>query len=373
MALTSKFKAEFQNQAVNIGRFNIAIFGKTGVGKSTLINAVFGRDIATTGIGRPVTVGSDLYINENGTLGILDTRGLEIGSDDDKIIKELRRFILEGRKEGNGTQIHAVWYCIRGLDRRFEATESQFIRELAALDIPVILVLTQVPLKDGLVHPDVVELAKHIESLNLPIVDGKPILINAKRDSFTGQPEHGLMELVDLTFRISPQALQTAFAAAQQLSLKQKTEVSQRYIAAATTAAAAAAAAPIPFGDATVLVPIQLGMMAQIAHIYNLHMDKATLLAIASTGIATKAGQTLAGNLLKFIPGAGSIAGGVINASVASSITLAMGHAWLSVCQRESGGEIPRINGSIDTDAVKQIFKDEFRKRFSWFLPKKKK
>ena len=38
-----------------IGRFNILIAGRTGVGKSTLINEVFQGKLAATGQGRPVT------------------------------------------------------------------------------------------------------------------------------------------------------------------------------------------------------------------------------------------------------------------------------------------------------------------------------
>jgi predicted GTPase len=37
------------------GEVNILIAGKTGVGKSTLINAVFQGNFATTGQGKPVT------------------------------------------------------------------------------------------------------------------------------------------------------------------------------------------------------------------------------------------------------------------------------------------------------------------------------
>ena len=37
------------------GHVNILIAGRTGVGKSTLINAVFQGNLATTGQGKPVT------------------------------------------------------------------------------------------------------------------------------------------------------------------------------------------------------------------------------------------------------------------------------------------------------------------------------
>ena len=73
------FRAEYDRQNAALGRFNLAIFGKTGVGKSTLINAIFGEEVARTGIGEPVTKGSHLYVDKIGHLGIVDTQGLEVG------------------------------------------------------------------------------------------------------------------------------------------------------------------------------------------------------------------------------------------------------------------------------------------------------
>nr|WP_252866342.1 GTPase [Wohlfahrtiimonas chitiniclastica] len=35
--------------------YNIAIIGQTGVGKSSLINYLFGDNVAKTGVGKPVT------------------------------------------------------------------------------------------------------------------------------------------------------------------------------------------------------------------------------------------------------------------------------------------------------------------------------
>ena len=39
----------------NLKTLNIIVIGKSGVGKSTLINSLFRGDFAETGLGRPVT------------------------------------------------------------------------------------------------------------------------------------------------------------------------------------------------------------------------------------------------------------------------------------------------------------------------------
>ncbi len=360
---TESFRAEFDKQAAELGRINLAIFGKTGVGKSTLINAIFSEPVAATGIGAPVTAGSHLYLDKRGTLGVIDTRGLEIGRDDAELIKEVTRAVKDGRGKPLSEQIHVAWYCVRGMDRRFEDVEESFVRALDGLGIPVLVVLTQVPMRDGQYHPDAVELARYIESKRLPIVGGRPFMTYAMRDQFTGQPPHGLMDVLTATFQVAPDAVRAALAAAQTIDLALKASQSRKAIGAGTAAAAAAAAIPIPFSSATVLVPIQLGMMARLAHLHGLPFDRAAMLAIASTSVATSAGRAAAAGLLKFIPGAGTVAGGVINASVASGFTLAMGEAWLVVCQRAAARTLPTAGGVLDTAAVKQLFEAELAKR----------
>jgi len=361
--LTDSFRSEFEKQAALIGRFNLAIFGKTGVGKSTLINAIFGESVAATGIGDPVTLDAHLYLDTRGTLGLIDTRGLEIGRDDGELIREVTKYVKQMRSKPVEEQVHVAWYCVRGMDRRFEEVEATFIRTLHDLGIPVLLVFTQVPMRDGQYHPDAVELARGVEAKNLPIVGGRPFMTYAMRDHFSGQPPYGLIDVIQATFLVVPEAVHGALAAAQTIDLEAKAKQAQRHIGATVAAAGASAAVPIPFSSAALLVPLQLGMMGRIAHLYQLPFDRAALLAIASTSVATSLGRTAAASLLKFIPGAGSITGGVINASVASAFTLAMGQAWLTVCQRAAGGTLPTLNGVVDTRAVKDLFEAEFRKR----------
>lgn len=360
---TESFRAEFEKQATLMGRFNLGVFGKTGVGKSTLINAVFGEQVAATGIGAPVTQGSHLYLDPHGPLGLIDSRGLEIGRDDDQLIKELNQWVKAQRKLPLSEQMHAAWYCVRALDRRFEDAEVRFIEALDSLDIPVILVFTQVPARDGQIHPDALELARMVQEKALPIVGGRPLFTFALRDQFSGQPSHGLVELLEATFLAVPKAVHLALASAQQIDLDAKARQAHRSIAASAAGAATAAAIPIPFSSAAVLVPLQLSMMARIAQLYGVQFDRAALLAIASTSLATTAGRTAVTGLLKFVPGAGTIAGGVINAGVASGLTVAMGEAWLAVCQRVASGGIPDLDGVLGSRAVKDLFEEEFRRR----------
>ncbi|MBQ6543866.1 MAG: 50S ribosome-binding GTPase, partial [Clostridia bacterium] len=45
----------FNDKIKNMNRLNIVVAGKTGVGKSTLINSIFRENLAETGMGKPVT------------------------------------------------------------------------------------------------------------------------------------------------------------------------------------------------------------------------------------------------------------------------------------------------------------------------------
>ncbi|KAJ1560282.1 hypothetical protein HK405_007628, partial [Cladochytrium tenue] len=58
----------------------VVVAGETGLGKSTLINQVFGFDMARAGAGRPVTNKARLYADEH--IRIVDTVGFIRGLDE---------------------------------------------------------------------------------------------------------------------------------------------------------------------------------------------------------------------------------------------------------------------------------------------------
>ncbi len=359
-----RLEAAFADANLAVGRFNLAVLGKTGVGKSTLVNAVFGQQVAATGIGRPVTSGSQLYVHRTGKLGIYDTPGLEVGRDTERIVSDIRHFLELTRSLPFSEQVHVVWYCVRAADRRFEQPEAALVRQVDALGLPVVLVLTQVPGRrdaQGRLYlaPDAIELARHIADLRLPVHLGRPVPVNAAPDPFTGSEQHGLRDLLDATFRLAPTETTDALVAAQRIDPALKARAAERAVSTAVAAATAAGFTPIPFADAAILVPIQVGMMARIAALYDIPVQRATVASLATTTATTQTGRFAATGLLKMVPGIGTVTGGAITGGVAGTITFAVGHAWHRVCIGMAEGRFATVSGTLDSRTVQRVFHAE--------------
>lgn len=72
----------------NLNTLNIIVAGKTGVGKSTLINSVFKEKLADTGMGKPVTSHMRKITKKGVPLAIYDTRGFELGKEVQAEVKQ---------------------------------------------------------------------------------------------------------------------------------------------------------------------------------------------------------------------------------------------------------------------------------------------
>lgn len=359
---SAKAREEWEKETKKLGRFNLAVFGKTGVGKSTLINAIFGEDVARTGIGQPVTQDSHLYVAHAGALGLYDTKGLEIGTSADRILAELRAFIESKRGRDASEHIHIAYYCIRAGDHRIEPAEKHFIQGLHELGLPVFLVLTQVHRRNGVYRQEHVQFADHLVNMNLPVHSGRPYLTAALPDHQLQYESFGLHELLADTYEKAPESVQMALAAAQVIDRSLKRRAAKVRIAAGAAGAAGVGATPIPFSDAALLVPLQMGMMASIAQIYRIPMDSALAASLAATALATNLGRTTVTSLVKMLPGVNFIAMGV-SAAVASAFTTAMGTAWMSVCEKMADGRFGPLE-ALNNDQIKDEFMAQFKHSF---------
>ncbi len=343
----------------DLKRVNLIIAGRSGVGKSTLVNAVFQGNFAETGQGRPVTQTTTEYTKEGLPLAILDTRGLELERYQDTLAS-LEALLEERRGERDlERQVHVAWICVSEESRRVEAGETRLAELFARFQIPAVAVITKARSDQG--FRDTVR-ALLPTARNVARVRA---LAEVEDDGHALAPQ-GLAELIELTSTLVPEAQKTAFAAVQRVNLALKRARAQRYVVAAATAAATIGAVPIPFADAIALVPVQVGMLAGISVAFGLPVGPgflSTLIGSSFVGLAgTLGGRAIVSGLLKLVPGAGSVLGGAIAATTAAVLTTTFGELYLAVLGRlfeSNGGEAPPAS------AVQAAFAEAVRQQVS--------
>lgn len=153
--------------------------------------------------------------------------------------------------------------------------------------------------------------------------------------------------------------------AEQQYEYKMMLEKADNAVLTAVAATAATGAVPIPFADAPLLVAEQVSMMVAINAIFKIDVKKDALksLVMAALGVggATVLGKTVATNLIKMIPVAGSVVGGAVSAGTAGVITLALGKAYIQVCKAIKMGELDLsdLTKKAGMERLKKEFKEQ--------------
>lgn len=335
-----------------LGQVNILMAGKTGVGKSTLLNAVFGEDMAETGVGKPITKTLKEYSKEDHFYHIIDTKGFELEYYDqlkNDLIDEIKRRKTDDPKE----HIHIMWYCVNDAGKRIEEAELEFIKDITDMDIPVVVVFTQSWNGDLSFFNKVKQ--DNFDRINHAI----RVLAMPMQIQIGNIPSFGLDKLVELTYELVPDVAKKAFAAAQKVNDELTKKNVKKIIAAAAGAAMIAGATPIPFSDALVLAPIQIGMLAGISMVYGLDMSDGFLKTIVASAAgvtgATYAGRAIVSNLIKFIPVAGSVVGGTISAGTAMTLTTLMGEAYYRALVYIKNNDLEFNADTISSTFVKEL------------------
>lgn len=309
-----------------IGVANILLAGRTGAGKSTLVNSVFQGNFTTTGQGKPVTSHTRKITKAGIPLSIYDTKGLEV-KDYNEILKELLSLVERQNGLGEPSEhIHMCWLCIPEGSRRVEQAEIELAQQISR-KMPVVVVITKAQADNGFksICEDLLPSAT-----NFIRVNSIPTIL----DSGFTIPVSGLDDLVIHSMEVIPEGQKKAFAAAQIIKLEIKSNSARKFVYSSAATAATAAATPIPFSDFLAIVPIQIGMLASVSMAFGLNIDKAFLGVLISGTLTSVSGsvggRAAAGSLMKLIPGVGSIVGGAISATVASTITVIFGEAYIA-------------------------------------------
>lgn len=356
----------------NLKILNIMVVGKSGVGKSTLINSLFRGNFAETGLGRPVTSEIRKKVKKDYPLAIYDTPGFELSSgQQNKVKDEILDIISKGfaSKDINDA-IHCIWYCVNvGGNRTFDESEINWLKEFTVenkvTQVPIIVVLTQaIPKKKA------AEMKNHVEKENLDIIKVVPILAqDMDFDEEYIARAYGLDQLIDVMAEVLPNELQSTLQNVQKASLDSKKRAAQAIVATAVAGSFGEGFAPIPFSDAALLIPTQVGMIAGITVIFGLDISKSFLTSFVSATIgsagATVLGKTIVSNLLKLIPGVGTVTGGLISGTTAGLLTTALGGAYIMIMEMVYKGEIDKekLYTAEGQKEMTRLFKEELKKK----------
>ncbi|RWA10958.1 hypothetical protein EKO27_g4158 [Xylaria grammica] len=142
----------FALQETGVNAFRILVCGKTGVGKSTLINKVFGVEMTeeSTTYSQGVHDINKAFESPNHPgLLIHDSRGWQAGSDAE--LEEIAKFLRYRAFQKNPAEaLHVIWFCVNSDVSRIEEADRRTFEIISqySSDVPVFVVGTK---KDRLV------------------------------------------------------------------------------------------------------------------------------------------------------------------------------------------------------------------------------
>lgn len=321
-----KFEEELNKQIQELQKPNLLIVGGTGVGKSSLINRIFGKNVATTGEGRPITKGIDKYESENIPLIFWDAEGYEISQDGQPDRTNFEMNVIpkiEEMNQGNlKDQIHLVWYCISITNHRVLDYDLQNIRYFIDHNMKTAIVFTQCDNDEE----DSNGTGKDASIFRNAISESIRGLVYFETCASDQSLTLDLEKLIIWSSDSLPnEQLRKSFIQAQKVSITAKKTLAYKIIMTiASTTAATGAFNPIPVSDSILIAPQQLGMCISITNIFWMNTRLSSAISdLLKTQIITLLGKQTAASLLKLIPGFGQL----INGVVAGGITWGLGAA----------------------------------------------
>ncbi|MBO1047828.1 MAG: hypothetical protein HEQ10_08770 [Dolichospermum sp. DEX182a] len=342
------------------------LLGKPQAGKSSIVRGLTGVSAEIIGQGfRPHTQNTQRYAYPANDLPLLiftDTVGLgDVSQDTEAIIQEL---IGDLQQETNKARVLIITVKINDF-----ATDT--LRQIAEKlrqqypDIPCLLVVTclhEVYPSEVANHPDYppdfLELQRPFIAIkeNFSGLYNSAVLIDFTLEEDGYNPVfYGLEGLRDNLAQLLPEAESKAI---YQLLDQQAGEklgniyrnAGRRYILPFSIMAATLSAVPLPFATMPVLTALQVSMVGLLGKLYGQTITPSQAGGIVSTIAGGFVAQAVARELIKFIPGFGS----VIAASWAGAYTWALGEAACVYFGDLMGGKKP------DPQKIQAVMQEAF-------------
>ncbi|MEB3497250.1 GTPase, partial [Pasteurella multocida] len=326
---------------------NIVLLGATGVGKSALVNAIFGDNIVDSQAGKPVTQFLQKIEIPNKGITLWDTKGIEAQdyiTTKSQLIDDIKDGFQKAFSTKNINEFpHIAWLCIKESSARIEPRDQELLEISKSFKIPTVIVFTdKLAATDKFVEVAIKELSKN----HGDFIKNRFVRVNTvpkKIDAHYTYPVCGLEELITKTEECYDELdeillghreeCKKAFLIAQTVNNKKRLssmiDSAKNKVHYAAIAAGTVGLSPIPGSDAPIIAAIQSTMIYKINTDFELALEENTSISLITgilgvTAIA-QVGKTVVNNLIKFIPVAGAVVGGVIGAATATAITEAVG------------------------------------------------
>jgi uncharacterized protein (DUF697 family)/predicted GTPase len=329
------------------------LIGKPQAGKSSIVRGLTGVSAEIVGQGfRPHTQNTERYDYPSSDLPLLvftDTVGLgDVKQDTQEIIQEL---IGDLKQKSQGARVLILTVKITDFATDTLRQIAQQLRKLYP-DIPCLLAVTCLhelypdPQADHPAYPPAFEeIQRSFTAMqqNFAGICDRAVLIDFTLEEDGYNPVfYGLEAFRDALAQLLPEAESRAI---HQLLDKEAGEkignlyrdVGRRYILAFAIAAATLAAVPLPLATMPVLTSLQVSMVGLLGQLYGQKLTPSQAGGVVSAIAGGFLAQAIGRELVKFIPGFGSL----IAASWAAAYTVALGEGACVYFGDLMGGKKP--------------------------------
>lgn len=344
---------------------NVLVIGNSGVGKSTLINAVLGEEVAKTSTGTSGTTNKlEIYENDQIPFRIIDTIGFEPSYfKARKAIKAVEDWTKKSVKNNEADKkINAIWFCVDGTaGKLFDTTIKNMLKATKIWkSVPKIVVITKSysePERKG--NKELVKKAFAEAKLNMP----KKIIPVVAQDYPLDEEMKcvaavcGIDELISATNELLPEGIKIGDKVFRAYVLKRKKAFAQAAVAAYTATGFGIGALHVPIADSVALNTLETAEIKHLGKIFGIKNDdnfESLCKYMVETGGVSVAAKSLL-NFLKGIPGLKPVSL-PINAVVAACFVSAVGTVCIKVYGEISTGQ----RDISDLDWVGKVTETEF-------------